>query len=542
MTQDGRIGRSGGTGESLADRERRLRAEEHATNIVRMGRVVRLGVLAWLAFFVIDLLVATWITPGPAWPFAVVRAAFLPVLIALIWRLGRQPPPTPRQLAWLDVVGFGTCAFCVGLMTAWHGGLGSPYAAGVSVVSAARGVSVMQHWRQGAAHQGVVVLGGLLGILVASAAVPEHRAQFTDPVALASFAQFQAFVVNVAGFTAYGSHVAWKLRREVFEARSIGKYQMRRLLGRGGMGEVWAALHPGLGREVALKILRPEGVDDVALERFRREVQALGELTHPNTVRVYDHGVTEDGLCYFAMELLEGEDLATLVSRTGPLPPERAVHLVLQAARALSEAHGRGIVHRDLKPENVFVTHAGLEGDFVKLLDFGIAKWQQHEPGATLTQVGAIAGTPRYISPEAARGAPVTPASDVYSLGAVLYFALAARPPFDGQSVGALLVAHLHEEPVPPSRKLGRPLPQDLEEVVLRTLRKQPDERYPDGHALAEALAQCQCAGHWKPPLWTPNQTGVRTRVSRDTSARQVGETAPTLPAMDRSRSAGSDA
>src|SRR5690606_13053594 len=149
---------------------------------------------------------------------------------------------------------------------------------------------------------------------------------------------------------------------------------------RGGMGEVWAAWHKGLGREVAVKMLRLEGgpqgleSDPVAVERFRREVRATSELSHPNPVRVFDYGATEDGILYYAMELLEGENLRSLVRREGPLPPARAVHLVSQAARALAEAHRKGIVHRDVKPENVFVVDAGGERDFVKVLDFGIAK------------------------------------------------------------------------------------------------------------------------------------------------------------------------
>jgi eukaryotic-like serine/threonine-protein kinase len=262
---------------------------------------------------------------------------------------------------------------------------------------------------------------------------------------------------------------------------------------------VWAAFHTGLGREVALKTLRPERADAVAVQRFEREVRAMTELTHPNTVRVFDHGVTDDGLWYYTMELLEGADLATLVAREGPLPPARAVYLVDQACRALAEAHARGTIHRDLKPENLFVTRAGTEGDFIKVLDFGIAKVLEEAESATLTREGTIAGTPSFMSPESAMGRPTTAASDVYALGAVLYFVLAGRPPFEQTALPALLFAHVSEAPAPPSDKRGEALPEDLEQVVLRALEKQPEARYPDAGALAAALSQCACAGTWHP-------------------------------------------
>src|SRR5262249_2757478 len=159
---------------------------------------------------------------------------------------------------------------------------------------------------------------------------------------------------------------------------SLGRYKLKTRIGEGGMGEVWVAYHNGLKRDVAVKILRNDDDDDAdatqAVTRFEREVRATTELTHPNTVRLYDYGVTDDGLCYYVMELLSGENLESLAARDAPLPSARAIHLLLQAARALAEAHARGIVHRDVKPANIFVTNAGGEDDFVKVLDFGIAK------------------------------------------------------------------------------------------------------------------------------------------------------------------------
>ena len=178
--------------------------------------------------------------------------------------------------------------------------------------------------------------------------------------------------------------------------------------------------------------------------RFEREVRATAELVHPNTVRVFDYGTTEDGALVLRHGAARGGDAGrSTCSRLGPLAPARAVHIVGQAARALAEAHERGIVHRDVKPENLFLTSLGGEHDFVKVLDFGIAKVQS--PDGTMTDTGCVLGTPAYISPEVAVGQEADARSDVYGLGAVLYFLLCGRPPFEAETAGALIFAHVHE-------------------------------------------------------------------------------------------------
>src|SRR5262249_47318354 len=226
------------------------------------------------------------------------------------------------------------------------------------------------------------------------------------------------FIAATAVFLVSGGHRVYLLNRQIFEARNIGRYRLVRKLGAGGMGEVWSAYHAALKRNVAIKILRPDadaGEDRVA--RFVREVRALSELSHPNTVRVFDYGVTEDGLWYYVMEKLDGIDLERSVEEGGPFPPERAVHVVWQASRALAEAHGRGIVHRDIKPANLFLTDLGGEKDFVKVLDFGIAKLigDAGAGDATLTRTGWVAGTPAFMSPEVASGRPADARADVYA-------------------------------------------------------------------------------------------------------------------------------
>jgi serine/threonine-protein kinase len=215
----------------------------------------------------------------------------------------------------------------------------------------------------------------------------------------------------------------------------------------------------------------------------------MAELRHPNTVRVLDYGVTPDGLWFYAMELLEGETLATLVARRGRLPPARAVTLGLQAARALAEAHAAWIVHRDIKPENLFVARMGGEEDVIKVLDFGIVKVVSGERPETLTQEGNTLGTPLFMSPEQVAGRDVDARSDLYSLGATLYFALTGRPPFEAPLVSALLMAHLSKMPARPSELVPGGLSPALETVVLRCLEKAPEDRHASAAALAEALA-----------------------------------------------------
>jgi serine/threonine-protein kinase len=204
-------------------------------------------------------------------------------------------------------------------------------------------------------------------------------------------------------------------------------------------------------------------------------------------VRVFDYGVTDDGLWYYTMELLQGDSLGDLVRHVGPLPLDRLLHIARQILRALGEAHGKGIVHRDIKPENVFVAELGGERDIVKLLDFGIAKAITSDDAA-LTHPGWLAGTPAYMPPEVILGAPADIRSDIYCFGATLYCAATAKLPFGEITQGALLAAHLNSSPAPFSSVGAESLPPALEQVVRRCMAKDPNDRYPSTQAVLEAL------------------------------------------------------
>ncbi|HKR59967.1 MAG TPA: protein kinase [Pyrinomonadaceae bacterium] len=262
------------------------------------------------------------------------------------------------------------------------------------------------------------------------------------------------------------------------------KYRIEARLGVGGMGTVYRARHLLIDRVVALKVLSQRFVeDDAAQMRFRREAKAAGRLQHPNAVAVTDFGQTIDGYIYIVMELLEGRTLREILAKDAPLDTARAVALMLQVAAAVAAAHEAGIIHRDLKPANIFIVHNTEVPAVVKVLDFGIAKIAadtlEEDEAHTLTQVGAMIGTPRYMSPEQCNGAELTPAADVYGLGVILYEMLTGVVPFSGSTPLAIAMKHTSELPRPP-REFVPSIPEALESVVLHALEKTPSARPAD--------------------------------------------------------------
>ena len=267
-----------------------------------------------------------------------------------------------------------------------------------------------------------------------------------------------------------------------------GKYRIEGFLSQGGMGAVYRATHVMLGKPVALKLIRPEIVTSPeVVRRFQREARAASLLSHPNIVTIYDLGQVEDGTLYLAMELCAGMSLKDLMVAEGPLAPRRAVRLCRAIAGALALAHKNRIVHRDLKPHNVMIARDAEGQETPKLLDFGIAKAVETD-GATLTSTGMVLGTPRYLSPEQAKGLSVDGRSDLYSLGIIFYEMLVGRVPFDDPSVPSLLVKHMAEPPRPPS-ELRPDVPPAIESIVLRLLEKDPARRFQSAEDLSAALA-----------------------------------------------------
>lgn len=301
----------------------------------------------------------------------------------------------------------------------------------------------------------------------------------------------------VTACTVLMSRVLYGLYREVESVRRLGQYVLGELIGEGGMGSVYRAEHALLRRPTAVKLLTPERAGPDNLRRFEREVQKTAQLTHPNTVAIYDYGHTAGGVFFYAMELLEGFSLQELVARFGPQPPGRVIAILRQAAGALAEAHALGLVHRDVKPANILLCERGGQPDVVKLLDFGLVK-SIGTADVSLTYTGTLLGTPLYMAPEAI-GDPsaVDGSADLYALGAVGYFLLCGSPPFEAQTLVEICALHLHQPPVQPSERLGRALPGELEELILTCLEKSSDKRPAGAEALQEALARCAEHSPW---------------------------------------------
>ncbi|MFI0925754.1 protein kinase [Streptomyces sp. NPDC021012] len=264
------------------------------------------------------------------------------------------------------------------------------------------------------------------------------------------------------------------------------RYRLHVCIGRGGMGEVWQATDEVLGRPVAVKLMLAQSTDPSAGDRFRLEAQTAARLSHPHVVGVFDFG-TWDGKLFLVMELVEGDSLQGSPSEPMVLPAERVAVVAAHAAAGLAAAHRQGVVHRDIKPGNLLVDAEGT----VKLADFGIARFVD-DPSAALTTTGQIVGTGLYLAPERALGQPASPASDVYSLGCVLYQLTTGRPPFRADTATALLYQHIDTPPVPPSR-LGAVLPPEFEAYLLSLLAKQPEQR-----PSAQAIADWFSSGAWR--------------------------------------------
>ena len=293
------------------------------------------------------------------------------------------------------------------------------------------------------------------------------------------------------------------LGRQVSKARELGSYRLNELLGKGGMGEVYRATHRMLARPAAIKLIRPESLGSaeaarVTRERFRREADAAASLRSPHTIELYDFGMTEDGTFYYAMELLEGIDLDTLVARYGPLPYERVIHFLNQTLLSLGEAHRRGLIHRDIKPSNIHACRMGLAVDFVKVLDFGLVKGEGQRRLATLTSPDVATGTPAFMAPEVAMGEPdIDHRVDIYALGCVAYWLLTGQLVFEGENAMKTMLAHVQDEPQPPSRRTELEIPPALDDIVLSCLEKRRDDRPADAFDLAARLTTVRLTSPW---------------------------------------------
>lgn len=349
-----------------------------------------------------------------------------------------------------------------------------------------RGLVVPSSWKRTALASTVGMSPALVGSALVEVVIP------TAPLLVGAM----VFCSIVITLSTLGSHVIYGLRAQVREAMQLGQYTILQKIGEGGMGTVYTARHAMLRRPTAIKLLRPERTDASTLERFQKEVQLTSELTHPNTVAIYDYGRSPDGLFYYAMEFLDGIDLERLVRNWGPQPWARVVHILRQISGSLEEAHERGLIHRDIKPSNVILCKRGGIPDIAKVLDFGLVKKLDEDDG--LSRADVITGTPAYLSPESiVRPDSVGPRSDLYSLGVVGYFLVTGELLFSGETTVEICMHHVHTTPVAPSHRSDVDIPPAFESLLLQCLAKDPEDRPRSARELRLALVDIAQNGAW---------------------------------------------
>jgi serine/threonine-protein kinase len=496
-------------------------------------RLAFLGLVGGVAFLPLWL-ARVLFHPRPA------NHLILVVVLALLgtWVYCRRGPCSWAALARLDAVlapfvGLVLTGLALSLSPrwAWDGSpavepleraLGFPLVMAGSFIIVARAVVVPSHpvrtlWVSLATTLPVGVGAHLYNVSLPPGPLPPH------PL-IPSLAEIIWLLLGV-GLAVTTSGVTYGLREAVREARRLGPYTLEEQIGIGGMGEVHRARHALLRRPVAVKLLPAALASGSSAERFEREAQLTALLTHPNTVAIYDFGRTEDGVFYYVMELLDGVDLEELVREEGAQPPARVVHILRQVCGSLAEAHELGLIHRDIKPANVILTRRWGRADVVKVVDFGLVKDLEADPATGLTAENTLTGTPLYLAPEAIRSAQgVGTASDLYAVGALGYFLLCGGPVFDGESVVEVCGHHLHTPPTPPSERLGQPVPEALETVILGCLEKDPKDRPSSAAALLASLEDLPGV-----PDWTPAEALARweQRAARCELPGPVDKAAP---------------
>jgi len=439
---------------------------------------------------------------------ALLHAVSFAVALALLYLL------CSRDRRYLHAVAFGTVAFNIVLdiynTVAFHPATDTYF--GVSLLLFLSAAFIP--WRP--SYQAALAATAAVWFLVLQA------------VLYSSFPEYPAFWIERGGAEAFRNHIIWgvvllatlggtsalvsrtlyTLTKSAHKAKRLGNYLIHDEIGKGGMGQVFLAQHSLMCRPTAVKVMHAgDGAEPTALARFEREVKLSATLTHPNTITIFDVGRTPERSLYYAMEYLEGLDLQGLVDRFGPLPPARAAYILKQVCGSLAEAHSRDIIHRDIKPSNIFLTRRGGLYDYVKVLDFGLAKQVREEETTAITQSGLLFGTPRYLAPETVYGSDkIDGRSDLYCLGGVAYFLLTGQPPFTAESSVEVVVDHVKTIPKRPSEVSETPIPAEFDDIVMKCLEKKPADRYQTAEELDVALeaipfnepwSRAKAAGWW---------------------------------------------
>ena len=405
-------------------------------------------------------------------------------MMVLLWLLARRPGPPLVSVGALDAVGIVVACASLSVMTLHDEGQILQVLLALIVTVMIRAILIPSRPRR------TMILSALSFLPTVIVCVVRHEPTTFLPGFATGF-QRHYMTLNTVLWSVLGptlatiiSQVTYGLRRQVAEANELGQYVLEERIGGGGMGEVWRARHRLLIRPAAIKLVRPQllGDSDLLLRRFEREARATAALKSPHTVQLYDFGATDDGRLYYVMELLDGLDLDTLVSRYGPLPAERVVHILRQVCSSLQDAHANGLVHRDIKPANVVVSRAGTTFDFAKVLDFGLVKLDAPRNtgngAARRSDDGITSGTPAFMAPEVILGATYTDHRiDLYALGCVAYWLLTGRLVFEGSSAVEVMFHHAQTPPVRPTKKSALPIPAPLDDLIMHCLEKDPARR-----------------------------------------------------------------
>ena len=461
-----------------------------------VARAMRIGAWIWPSYTLLDVYMCFVVKPDAPFALFVFYRVIIELAFFAVYRASRTMEL--KRLVFFQNLTYVATAVTISLMAVHIDGIRSAYMHGISIVALVRTALVPNNWRKGLNTYVGIALAFPVVMAIGAIMSPSARHDWINAPSLIFFWSHYVFVLTSALLGLITAHIVWSAQEQLYQARHVGRYRLQAPIGQGGMGEVWLAWDQSLHRNIALKILRVGRTVHGTVRRFELEARAAGQLRGPHIVRVYDFGASEDGLYYIAMEYLTGMSVASLVEKFGPLPPARAIKLGIQTCIALEEAHAAGIIHRDLKPQNLHITHMPDEPDFIKLLDFGIARLRAAgSAGERLTRVGLTVGTPAYLATELWFGNEADERSDIYSLGVTLHVMLTGDTPFAGWSMEQLQRAHLTGELPPPRLEVKDPLSERLYALLRQCITTSPADRPQTVAEVHQALVELYDPNEW---------------------------------------------
>ena len=469
---------------------------------------------------------------GHAAPHELVHAGTLAFAL-VVWLRCRGKAMSPRTLEVVDAgLTIGVCVLyaLLGFTASVGLGVGFTVLLAMTYTLVGRSILVPSAFRR---TLWISALGATPAVVYFVAAGTPVEAADNPHVFVLFSTMWCAFAVFTA---AANSRQLYGLRAKIREIGKLGQYTLEEKIGEGGMGVVHRATHAMLRRPAAIKLLLKDRASERDQARFEREVQMTSQLRHPNTISIFDYGRTSDGVFYYVMEYLDGLDLERLVRAVGPLEPARAIHILVQVTGALAEAHALGLIHRDIKPANIVLTERADEPDVVKVVDFGLVRSLEPAAGDSLV-ANVVIGTPMYLAPEAiSTPEAIDGRADTYALGAVAYFLVTGQHVFEGGTVLELCSKHLCTPPIAPSTRLGRPVPADLEAIILQCLAKERDARPVSAVALRAALLACEDATSYDAAAASAWWAARRSAAPGQANPGGISASAPTMAVDLRDR------